>query len=268
MKHQPSRRLLLPALCALLGCAHQSGDATSASASSASSASSAPSASSSESPATAGPPVPSPKVPDVPGSPLGPMGADAAGALNGYLLKLKCGAAQDSRSCKLSSDQERSRLDVKLAGDADKLYEVRLRVQGLVEPRRYLGGQLVDPANKWLYAGGEPDPSKKNNGQAYNIYQVAVSEPKAHYFLNRDTDNNLGGGYTPSHSIFKIDYPLVLKVKGGATISVITDDQARSGMINNADKQVVEGLPADVIPQPWDGQFFHITVESVAPAAG
>jgi hypothetical protein len=200
--------------------------------------------------------------------PLGPMGVDAAGALNGYLLKLKCGAAQDARSCKLSSDQERSRLDVVLAGDADKLYEVRLRVRGLVEPRRYVGGQLVDPANKWLYAGGEPDPSRKNNGQAYNIYQVGVSEPKQHYFLNRDTDNHLGGGYTPSHSIFKIDYALVLKVKGGATISVITDDQARSGMINNADKQVVEGLPPDLIPQPWDGQFFHITVESVAPAAG
>jgi hypothetical protein len=252
MKHLAAPRLLLPALCALLGCAHKSGDP----------------ASSAGSQATASPPALSPKVPEIPGSPLGPMGADAAGALNGYLLKLKCGAAQDARSCKLSSDQERSRLDVKLAGDAGNLYEVRLRVRGLVEPRRYTGGQLLDPANKWLYVGGEPDSNRKNNGQAYNIYQIAVSEPKQHYFLNRDTDNHLGGGYTPSHSIFKIDYALVLKVKGGATISVITDDQARSGMINNADKQVVEGLPPDLIPQPWDGQFFHITVESVAPAAG
>jgi hypothetical protein len=259
MKSPLPRSWLLAGLCALLGCAHRSSQPAAAP---------APAAESPAAPSPSSPSIPSPSVPDVPGLPLGPMGVDAAGALNGYLLKLKCGAAQDARSCKLSSDQERSRLDVVLAGDADKLYEVRLRIQGLVEPRRYVGGQLVDPANKWLYAGGEPDPSRKNNGQAYNIYQVAVSEPKQHYFLNRDTDNHLRGGYTPSHSIFKIDYPLILKVKGGATISVITDDQARSGMINNADKQVVDSIPADQLPQPWDGQFFHITVESVAPAAG
>jgi hypothetical protein len=266
MKHLLLRPRLLIGLGVLLGCAHKTGDPPSTSASTSSSSSSTAS-SSSEGQAAATPPVPSPTVPAVPGSPLGPMGADAAGALNGYLLKLKCGDPQDSRSCKLSSDQERSRLDVVLSGDAGKLYEVRLRVRGLLEPRRYIGGQLVDPANKWLYAGGEPDPSRKNGGHAYNIYQIAVSEPKQHYFLNRDTDNHLGGGYTPSHTIFKVDYPLVLKVKGGATISVITDDLAKSGMINNADKQIIEGLPPDLIPQPWDGQFFHITVESVAPAA-
>jgi hypothetical protein len=255
--------VLVIVLSVACGCAHRSGHPASPSVpSSSESASESGSAS-----VSASPPLPSPRVPDVPGLPLGPMGVDAVGALNGYLLKLKCGAAQDARSCKLSSDQERSRLDVKLAGDADRLYEVRLRIQGLVEPRRYVGGHLVDPANRWLYAGGEPDPGKKNNGHAYNIYQIAVSDPPEHYFLNRDTDNHLGGGYTASHSIYPIDYPLVLKVKGGATISVVTDDQPSSGMINNADKQVVEGLPPELIPQPWDGQFFHITVESVRPAA-
>jgi hypothetical protein len=197
-----------------------------------------------------------------------PLGPEAAGKLHGFLHKLKCGEAQDARSCKLSPDQERSRLDVVIPGDPGTTYQVRLRVRGLVEPRRYSGGQLVDPANKWLYKGGAPDPLRKNNGQAYNIYQIAVSEPKQDYFLNRDTDDHLGGGYVPSHSTFKIDYPLNLTVKGGATVSVITDDEAKSGMINNADKQVVDGVPATLIEQPWDGQFFYLEVESITPLGG
>ncbi len=120
---------------------------------------------------------------------------EAAGKLHGYHVKLKCGAAQDARSCKLSSDQERSRLDVVLAGDPATTYDVKLRVRGLVEPRRYTGGALADPSNKWFYAGGQADPSKKNNGQAYNVYQLVISQPAQHYFLNRDTDDALGGGY-------------------------------------------------------------------------
>ncbi len=194
------------------------------------------------------------------------LGPDAAGKLHGYHVKLKCGAAQDKRSCKLSSDQERSRLDVVLGGDPATTYVVKVRVRGLLEPRRYTGGALVDAANPWLYAGGTPDPLKKNNGQAYNIYQIAVSAPVAHVFLNRDTQDNLGGGYVPSHSTFKVDYPVVLKVQGGATISVITDDEAGSGMINNADQHVVDGVPAALVPQPWDGQFFYLEVESITPA--
>ena len=201
-----------------------------------------------------------------PPAPAAPQGPEAAGKLHGHLHKLKCGEAQDARSCKLSADQERSRLDVVLPGDSGTVYEVRLRVRGLVEPRRYTGGQLVDPANKWLYRGGAPDPLRKNNGQAYNVYQISVSEPQQDYFLNRDTDDHLGGGYVPSHSTFKIDYPLTLKVKGGATVSVITDDEAKSGMINNADKQVVDGIPPALLPQPWDGQFFYIEVLSVTPS--
>jgi hypothetical protein len=192
--------------------------------------------------------------------------AAAAGKLHGFVHKLKCGEAQDARSCKLSADQEKSRLDVVLAGDPNTVYDLSVRVRGLVEPRRYTGGALHDASNKWFYAGGAPDPLKKNNGHAYNIYQLAVSDPKQDYFLNRDSDDALGGGYTSSHSVFKVDYLVTIKARGGATVSVITDDKAGSGMINNADKQVVEGIPAPLIEQPWDGQFFYLEVQSMTPA--
>src|SRR5688572_5283284 len=100
----------------------------------------APAPPANEAPAPAGP------VPTA--APESSGGVAAAGKLHGYLVKLKCGAPQDSRSCKLSSDQERSRLDVVLAGDAGRLYDVKVRVRGLVEPRRYSGGALLDPGNK------------------------------------------------------------------------------------------------------------------------
>lgn len=197
----------------------------------------------------------------------GPLDPSAAGRLHRFLHKLACGAPQDARSCKLSSEQERSRLDVVLAGDPAVVYDLKLRVRGVVEPRRYTGGTLADPANSWLYAGGGPDPSRTNNGHAYNVYQLSVSDPKQDYFLNQDTENYLGGGYRPSHTTYKIDYPVALKARGGATISVITDDLAGSGMINNADRTVVEGIPPELLAQPWDGQFFYLEVESITPAA-
>jgi hypothetical protein len=196
------------------------------------------------------------------------LGPQAAGKLHGFLHKLSCGQAQDARSCKLAPEQERSRTDVVLGGDPGTVYDLTLRVRGLMEPRRYTGGALHTPGNKYFYAGGAPDPLKKNNGQAYNVYQIAVTDPKQDYFLNRDTDDALGGGYTPSHSVFNVDYTVTIKARGGATISVITDDQPRSGMINNADKLVVAGVPADVIAQPWDGQFFYIEVMGIQPATG
>jgi hypothetical protein len=204
--------------------------------------------------------------PPPPPPPPAPLPVAAAGKLHGFLHKLKCGDLQDARSCKLSPDQERSRTDVVLAGDPATTYDLKLRVRGLVEPRRYTGGALHDPANKWFYAGGAPDPLRKGGGHAYNIYQISVSEPKQDYYLNRDTDEFLSAGYLPGHTIYKLDYAVTIKARGGATISVITDDLAKSGMINNADKQVMEGVPPALIEQPWDGQFFYLEVESITPA--
>ena len=241
--------LALPLVAlSLLGCAHKEAPAPSATDPSSATASASASASASS-------------------SGTATLGPEAAGKLHGFLHKLSCGAPQDARSCKLSSDQERSRLDVVLAGDPGKVYDIALRVRGLLEPRRYTGGALADPANPWLYVGGAPDPLRKGGGHAYNIYQVAVSDPKQDYFLNRDTGDYLGGGYGPSHTIFKVDYVARIKARGGATISVITDDLAGSGMINNADKQVVDGVPAELLPQPWNGQFFYLTVESITASS-
>lgn len=238
-KHHPLVPFALTIPLCLAACAHQSAPAPAQPSEVASSASSA----------------------------TAPLGPEAAGKLHGYLVKLKCGDAQDARSCKLSSDQEKSRLDVVLAGDPAIIYDVKVRVRGLVEPRRYTGGALADASNPWFYVGGAPDPLKKNNGNAYNVYQISVSDPKQDHFLNRDTADHLGSGYNPSHTTFKVDYLASIKARGGATISVITDDLAGSGMINNADKNVVDGVPAALITQPWDGQFFYLEVESISPAS-
>ena len=61
-------------------------------------------------------------------------------------------------------------------GKKGKRYQVTLRFRGVVEPMMYKGGKQV---GEYFYIGGE-----KNNG-TYNVYQINVSSPPSHYFLNR-----------------------------------------------------------------------------------
>lgn len=194
-----------------------------------------------------------------------PLSPEAVGQLHGYLYKIKCGDPQDKRSCKIHADEEESFMNVIVLGNPSVLYNVTLHIRGLVEPRRYTGGVLHDPDNKWFYAGGVPDTARANNGQAYNIYKIRVNDPKQEYYLNFDSDNYLNSGYMASHSVYKIDYTVTIQAKGGSFITVITEDEPGSGMISNADKQIVEGIPTSVIEQPWDGQFFYIEVKSINP---
>src|SRR5688500_11679191 len=61
-------------------------------------------------------------------------------------------------------------------GEKGKRYQVTLRLRGVVEPMMYKKGKQV---GDYFYVGGE-----KNNG-TYNVYQITISSPPSHYFLNR-----------------------------------------------------------------------------------
>ncbi len=128
-------------------------------------------------------------------------------------------------------------------GEKGKRYKVTLRFRGVVEPMMYTGGQQV---GEYFYIGGE-----KNNG-TYNIYQISISSPKSHYFLNRQ--DKVG------HKIFTIDYTQTIEIDGGATVTFHGDGQ-NGRMITNFKKLVVPGVaPA---PQPYNGQFIQIDVGNV-----
>jgi hypothetical protein len=128
-------------------------------------------------------------------------------------------------------------------GEKGKRYQVTLRFRGVVEPMMYKGGKQV---GDYFYIGGE-----KNNA-TYNVYQISVSSPKSHYFLNRQ--DKVG------HQIFSIDYTQTIEIDGGATITFHGDGQ-NGKMIANFKKLVIPDVaPA---PLPYNGQFVQVNVVEV-----
>jgi hypothetical protein len=128
-------------------------------------------------------------------------------------------------------------------GEKGKRYQVTLRFRGVVEPMMYKGGKQV---GEYFYIGGE-----KNNG-TYNVYQISVSSPPSHYFLNRQ--DKVG------HQIFTIDYTQTIEIDGGATITFHGDGQ-NGRLITNFKKLVVPDIaPA---PKPYNGQFVQVDVVEV-----
>ncbi len=126
-------------------------------------------------------------------------------------------------------------------GEKGKRYKVTLRIRGVVEPMMYKGGEKV---GEYFYIGGE-----KNNA-TYNVYQISVSSPKSHYFLNRQ--DKVG------HEIFTIDYTQTIEIDGGATVTFLGNGQ-NGRLISNFKKLLV----ADIDTKPFNGQYVQIDVVDV-----
>jgi len=132
----------------------------------------------------------------------------------------------------------------KFGGEAGKKYKVTIRVRGVVEPMMYKNGKQD---GEYFYIGGEP------SNATYNIYQLSVSAPAAHFFFNRQ--DSVG------HRIFTIDYTKTIEIEGGATLTFHGDGQ-NGRMITNFSKLVVPDVPP--APLPFNGQFIQINVTDVA----
>lgn len=128
-------------------------------------------------------------------------------------------------------------------GEKGKRYKVTLRFRGVVEPMMYKEG---DQVGEYFYVGGE-----KNNA-TYNVYQISISEPKQHYFLNRQ--DKVG------HQIFTIDYSESIEIAGGATVTFHGNGQ-NGRLISNFKKLVVPEIPP--APKPFNGQFIQVDVVKV-----
>ena len=142
---------------------------------------------------------------------------------------------------------------VTFTGAAGKVYEVSIRVRGVVEPRTYTtNGRVADLGAKPSFlVGGAPVP-----GNDYNIYRIVVSNPAQTYHLN--SYKSVG------HLIFDIDYQAKILVEGGATVSLEAED-SNTEAIANYKRLVVPGiLPA---PEPYNGQFIQLDVINVQPKA-
>jgi len=134
-------------------------------------------------------------------------------------------------------------VEKQFGGEKGRRYKVRLRFRGVVEPMMYKNGQQV---GEYFYIGGEKDNS------TYNVYEIKVSSPPAHYFLNRQ--DKVG------HQIVSIDYSQTIEIDGGATVTFHGDGQ-NGRLITNFKKLVVPDVPP--APKPFNGQFIQVDVIDV-----
>ena len=173
-----------------------------------------------------------------------------------HLLELRRQPDQRSRA----RAQTNQRNEDTFKGDPAKTYDVTFRVRGVVEPRIYDGGTPDPTSSPFVQVGGMPSNVTREHGVQYGVFRIEVSDPKQVYYLNKDHMN------LKDHELYKLDFKLTVKVKGGATVSAVFSDRAGSGAIANHRNVVLEGVPSDVVMQPFKDQFMYIEGDTVIPA--
>jgi hypothetical protein len=131
-------------------------------------------------------------------------------------------------------------------GTPGVVYEVTLRVRGVVEPKNFTGGSV---AHEHFQIGGTPDVDH------YNFYSLKISDPPQDYTVNRH-ETKVG------HFLFAIDYTVTIPIRGGATAIMGEYDDNDISIANHQNLVVPEISPA---PAPFDGQFFQIDVLAATP---
>lgn len=215
-------------------------------------------------------------------------GADpgAAATLQGLTLQVKCGAvANQERSCNYlppgdancGSNRVRAyaMASKKMGGTPGAIYDVTLRVRGIVEANVYTGGSSD---MNGFYTGGMVGGNE--GGAQYSQYSLQVSSPATTYRLNQldpgaqqDKYKNPTNGGVVHHFGFMIDYRETIKIEGGATVSLKGEDndclmgrncKPPANDFGHCELQKMDGLTEDQVPQGasgFDGNFIWIDVE-------
>ncbi len=147
---------------------------------------------------------------------------------------------------------------VTFGGTPGTMYDVTVRVRGVVEPKDYIEGEQ-GPGG--FYVGGRP--GEMNN---YNVYLLRVSSPAQDYFFNSI-------GEQLAHNAYSMDYEATLTIEGGATLRFVASDSNCLAIANCAEPQdesvcnpiTIASLETDhpELDQPYDGQFIYFDVQSV-----
>jgi hypothetical protein len=139
-----------------------------------------------------------------------------------------------------------------MAGDADVIYDVTVRIRGVFEPKIYEGG--ADRGDHF-YEGGAPKASN------FNAFEISVSAPEQHYFLN--AADATGEAYL----VFTLDHTKVIPVRGGASVTLAVVDRD-CAMVKNCQLFGAACAPYvidDISPAPegYNGQFAQLDVVKV-----
>ena len=166
-----------------------------------------------------------------------------AGSLTGLLWQLPCSDA-NSPAC---TTVPTATVSATVGGATGVTYDVTVHLRGVIEQKTYSSG-CADQS--WVSGGAD-------NGDSYNVYELSISSPPQHYFLNAGSSNI-------THC-WAIDYEKTFRADAGATVTLDAaskDNQEIRNMDGSGQPITVTGT---TVAQPYDGQFIEMDVVSVVP---
>jgi hypothetical protein len=174
------------------------------------------------------------------------MNSDPCGVINsfnGLAWLLPCQGSISTNVCACASSQSDSYV---VGGDIGTVYDVTLRVRGVVELVTYSGGVAHGGEGFCVKDATSHDPDN------FNVYRLDVSDPPASFYLN--------DGDTSSVFDTAVDYEIVVPIRGGATITLFADSRDDREIKNTTNAVVADDDPAFpvVVAQPYNGQFMQI----------
>ncbi|HEX6275151.1 MAG TPA: hypothetical protein VFZ53_19060 [Polyangiaceae bacterium] len=204
-----------------------------------------------------------------------------AAVLDGFVMKQPCLSQSGPRACRTHAEAAcPANAEPALAGarpfdealtfggEAGRMYDVTLRVQGVVESKVYANGTDVSelPTNG-LQRAGTPDNSKNQR----SLFALRVASPPATYFFNALGRDAL------RRSVFAVDYEAALTIQGGTAVQAWIADPNCEAVRNCGDPDdPAVCVPVDVPdfepkiratlgvePSAFDGQFLGFAVKSV-----
>ena len=168
-----------------------------------------------------------------------------AGSLTGLLWELPCSDA-NSPAC---TTVPTATVSATVGGATGVTYDVTVHLRGVIEQKSYSYG-CAD--QYWLSGGAD-------NGDTYNVYELTISSPPQHYFLNTGSS-----GIT---HVWALDYQKTFRADAGATVTLDAASKDNQEIRNiDANGQPIS-ITGTIVAQPYDGQFIEMDVVSVVPDA-
>lgn len=186
--------------------------------------------------------------------PFGDTCIEVAGRLDGLRWELPCSTIDPMFPDYICTSVSDVNLTQRLSGVPGALYDVRVRVRGVVETRAYTGGTTIAP---FVMKGGTSRASPESS-DAWNIYRLDVSSPAEHWFLNV--------GESDEYFCHLVDATFTIRAQSKATVVLFASTvDGRRSLIRNrgADGGVLVAPEVPPAPASFDGQFLQLDVLSV-----
>jgi hypothetical protein len=202
---------------------------------------------------------------------------EVASVLDGFVLKQPCLTGSGTRACRTAvpgacpvtedpgfSGAKPTDEMLTFGGEPGTLYDVTLRVQGIVESKEYRGGSdASDLATDGFHRAGIVD----NTMNQHSVFGLRVTAPIGIYFWNSIGKDSV-------HATFPVDYEATLTIQGQTPLELWVSDPNCQALKNcaepdtaadctpvdlpNLDPKIATNLGSSA--KDYDGQFLGLTV--------